>query len=341
MNEAAAASAGSTRPVVVAYLGAQLDELRFRAAGARANSPDSVHRMRVAARRLRSSMATFGPLFKGSHARDLRDGLQWLGVMLGQVRDVEVMRDHLHETVALVTAEAHLSADLDADLADALAGLNHELAERHSRAHQDLVAATDGPTYAALLAALDAFVSDPPWVRRSTSEAARHTLPALVGRACTRLDRAARAAQDSMDPGGPELHEVRKAAKRARYAAEVAIPYAGDESRALAARMEELQEVLGRHQDSIMVRDLLQELAARLPVRQESAFGALIEVERATDESLVAAWPEALAAASDDGVRGWTRRPGSAGPTQRTGPSSPDRAVDGTDGKGHPPIHVR
>jgi len=42
----------------------------------------------------------------------------------------------------------------------------------------------DGPRYAALLAALEAFVIKPPWAKRTAKAAARLTVPALVGRAC-------------------------------------------------------------------------------------------------------------------------------------------------------------
>ena len=283
--------------LVAAYLRAQVDELRAREPGARIDSPDAVHRMRVACRRLRSSLATFGRLFAGSRPQHLRDELLWLGAVLGPVRDVEVMRDHLHGTAALLP--------VDAELAQALAGLDHELSQRHTRAHDDLIVALNSPRYAALVAALMAFTDDPPWVDQPV---ARHTLSALVGRACTRVDRAAAAAEGVRDMNGPELHEVRKAAKRARYAAEVATPWAGPPAQALARRMEELQEVLGAHQDSLMARALLRDLAARLPEGPDFALGLLTGMENASDEPVLAAYQEALAAASTDKVRGWTRR---------------------------------
>lgn len=297
-----------SRELVVAYLSAQVDEIRAREPGARIESPDAVHRMRVASRRLRSSLATFGPLFERSQATHLRSELQWLGTMLGPVRDVEVLRDHLQGTVAALP--------VDDGLADALAGLDRELAERHSTAHSDLIKALDSPRYAALVAALVSFVTRPRWVRRIAKAAAherRHTLPALVGRACARVDhageavKAAKATDGVLDVGGPELHEVRKAAKRARYAAELAAPSVGPPAHALARRMEELQEVLGRHQDSLMARGLLQDLADRMPEGQAFALGLLTGVERASDESLLAAYHLALAAASTRVVRGWTR----------------------------------
>jgi CHAD domain-containing protein len=69
-----------------------------------------------------------------------------------------------------------------------------------------------------------------------------------------------------------ELHEVRKAAKRLRYAAESAVPVLGDEATDLAARAEEVQEVLGEFQDSVVSRDLLRQLAVQVHLDGGNAF---------------------------------------------------------------------
>ena len=296
MGKQAAAQPGSSRGLVAGYLRAQIDELGVREPGARTERPDAVHRMRVACRRLRSSLATFGRLFTGSQAEHLRDELLWLGAVLGPVRDVEVLREHLHATAALVPVEDGLD--------EMLAGLDRDLAQRSSQAHGELVVALDSSRYAAMVADLTAFADDPPWVAKPTT---RHTLSALVGRACTRVDRAAEAAKGVHDMNGPELHEVRKAAKRARYAAEVAAPWAGPAARDLARRMEEVQEVLGSHQDSLMARGLLRDLAGRMPEGQTFALGLLTGLESAGDGHLLAEYQKALAAASTNKVRGWIR----------------------------------
>ena len=297
-KKAVASPPAAPRELLMTYLRTQVDELRARGPGARIDSPDAVHRMRVASRRLRSSLATFGPLFTGSVTLHQRDELRWLGTVLGPVRDVEVTRARLQETAAVLP--------VDADLTEVLASLDRELAERHSRAHADLIMAMDSPRYAGLVADLTALVTHPPWAEGDAKAATRHTLPALVGRACARVDRAARAAEGALDAGGPELHEVRKAAKRARYAAEVAGPSVGAAAKALARRMEELQELLGTHQDSLMARALLQDLADRRSERGTFALGLLTGVEHASDESVLAAYGVALAAASAEEVRGWT-----------------------------------
>ena len=306
MSKTKSTSVRTTRRLLLTYLSAQVGELRSREPGARIDSPDAVHQMRVASRRLRSSLATFRPLFNGSRAQHLRAELQWLGTVLGPVRDVEVMRPHLHRTATALAA--------DADFTEILAELDHVLAERYSHAHQDLVTVMDSPRFAELLTALEVFVITPPWVKRTAKAAARHTLPALVGRACARVDRAAdtantaSTAKGALEAGGVELHEVRKAAKRARYAAEVARPSAISAAYSLAERMEELQAVLGRHQDSLMVRALFQDLASQMTGRQAFALGLMTAAEQEADKSFLAAYDVALAAASTDEVRDWTPR---------------------------------
>ena len=57
-----------------------------------------------------------------------------------------------------------------------------------------------------------------------------------------------------------ELHEARKAYKRARYAVEVFAPEAGRPAKDLVNALTELQDVLGAHQDSVVARELLLEI---------------------------------------------------------------------------------
>ena len=78
MGETATTTPSSSRELVAAYRGTQVDELRTRESGVRTDRPDTVHRMRVASRGLRRSLATFAPLFVGPLADHLRDELLWL-----------------------------------------------------------------------------------------------------------------------------------------------------------------------------------------------------------------------------------------------------------------------
>lgn len=58
------------------------------------------------------------------------------------------------------------------------------------------------------------------------------------------------------------LGRARKAAKRLRYAAEAAAVIDGKKARLLERAAHSIQKVLGRHQDSVVAREVLRRLAA-------------------------------------------------------------------------------
>lgn len=79
----------------------------------RRDLPDSVHQMRVAARRLRSGLRVFSPMVDPVWSRHLRDELGWAASELGLSRDSEVLL-------------ARLDAHADSELGEADAALIHE-----------------------------------------------------------------------------------------------------------------------------------------------------------------------------------------------------------------------
>ncbi|MGH8862570.1 MAG: CHAD domain-containing protein, partial [Jatrophihabitantaceae bacterium] len=58
------------------------------------------------------------------------------------------------------------------------------------------------------------------------------------------------------------LHRARKAAKRARYVAELSIPALGKPARKAAKRWRRAQNVLGSHQDGVIAAAFLRALIA-------------------------------------------------------------------------------
>src|SRR4051794_29104677 len=58
---------------------------------------EGLHQMRVATRRLRSDLKTFETLVDTGWSEPLRDELRWLGGALGEVRDLDVLLERLHE----------------------------------------------------------------------------------------------------------------------------------------------------------------------------------------------------------------------------------------------------
>jgi CHAD domain-containing protein len=299
MSSAGRATAGT---VVLAHLQGQVDKLVMHDRGARVDEPDAVHQMRVATRRLRSALATYRPLLDRERTDPVRQDLKWLGQVLGRPRDTEVLHWRLADLVATQPDELVLGP--------VGARVDLELGDRHQGAHADLVAALDGDRYLRLLDALDSLLADPPLTARA-GKPARTQLPALVGRAAGRVDRAARAVAGDRTPQerNQGLHEVRKSAKRARYAAESAIPVSGKPATRLAERMEALQGVLGEHQDSVAAQALLLELAMAAQASGENGFtfGLLYAQERIRANDARRDYEPALRKASTTRARRWTQ----------------------------------
>ena len=117
-------------------------------------------------------------------------------------------------------------------------------------------------------------------------------LATVVAKAVRRANRSLRNA-DAL-AAGPErdehLHEMRKAAKRLRYAAEAIRPVRGRPAKRLVRQVKAVQELLGEHQDSVVARGLLRELGASAPAGGGNgfAFGWLMRDEQARAERVEA-----------------------------------------------------
>ena len=91
---------GPASEALLFYLHEQVEALKAQDPGVREDAPDAVHQLRVAARRMRSALATFGKLLDAGTAKPLRAELQWLAGTVGQARDTEVMRTRLTEMIS-------------------------------------------------------------------------------------------------------------------------------------------------------------------------------------------------------------------------------------------------
>ncbi|MEI2715717.1 MAG: CYTH and CHAD domain-containing protein [Candidatus Nanopelagicales bacterium] len=252
----------------------------------RRNLPDSVHQMRVAARRIRSGLRGFGPLVDDKWARHLRDELGWIAGELGAVRDTEVMIERLDERAAdLPPDEADLAQTavdkaLNSRIVDARA---HALAalrsKRHLRLLEDLVEAANEPH---LTKAAD----------RSCDEA----LPPLVDKTWRRL--AKDVAELHLDSPAAPWHETRIAAKKARYAAEAVEPVFGRPAKELVKVLEQVTEILGDHQDAHVAQMTLKSLATEPDVDAPTGFalgllfGLEVDYEMRLRREFQRMWPK-------------------------------------------------
>lgn len=243
--------------LLAAALRAHVAALAAAEAGLLAGETEAVHDARVATRRLRAVLGEFPRLVDDDDVADLRGRLKSWGRLLGEARDLEVMLGMLDEAVpaaARVRAQEQWGPRFDAVRAAVVAHLG---TAEHARLRADLAAAA----------------AEPPFTRR-----ARHPwqdeLPRGARRAARRVERrerrAARLAAES--PHGDAAaaahvdaaqHDVRKAVRRARYAAEVVAAGSGRRAHRAAEAVEryaEQQDALGAAHDTAVLRRALSDL---------------------------------------------------------------------------------
>jgi CHAD domain-containing protein len=263
---------------VEAALASGLHWLHVNHPGACQGEPEGVHHLRTTTRRLRSALELFRPLVDTAWADRLADELKWLAGALGGVRDLDVL-----------IAGLEAAAAPEGDDTEALGPLFHALRDRHTKASRELRKALRSDRYVGLTEALAGTIGEVP-LNDDAWEPCRSSLPRLVDEAWNRLKRGGRALK-SDDPD-EDYHEVRKRAKRARYAAEAVRdaldPGPADDADRFARRAKKVQDVLGEHQDAVVAAAEIRRAAADHPGLGPFNFaaGRLLERERlAADDS--------------------------------------------------------
>jgi CHAD domain-containing protein len=229
---------------------------------------EPLHQMRVGARRLRSDLKTFRPLIDREWADELREELEWLGRVLGSVRDLDVMIGGLHTK----------AGDLEHDLGS----LFEALEARREEARATLLGALRTARYLVLLDRLVEAAGSPA-LTPAAEAPSQDALPPLVEKSWAKLRKKAR--KLDADSEDADYHRVRVLAKQARYGAEAVSPALGKkknkQARRFAKQAAEVQDVLGDLQDSVVARETINEVARAHP--EAGAFnlaaGRLLERE--------------------------------------------------------------
>jgi CHAD domain-containing protein len=217
---------------------------------ARLGEPEGVHQLRVSARRLRSVLRTFAPILHAEKTEPVIEDLRWLGQVLGDVRDLDVL-------------DARLRSETDPE---EVARLFQALAGRREVAAGVLATALSSPRYVAFIERVMQLIADNELTVESPG-ACQEVLPSLVERMWKKLRKAGRALEP--ESAEADFHRARILAKRARYSAEVIAgflkPKAKRELEDFAEGAEAVQNVLGEHQDAAFARTTLLEIAAEHP----------------------------------------------------------------------------
>ncbi|WP_300010226.1 CHAD domain-containing protein [Pseudonocardia sp.] len=250
---------------------------------------EDLHQMRVSVRRMRAALKAARPLLDAAWADGLRTELGWLGGALGPVRDLDVMILHLRAEVDVLPAAEQ---DAGGVLVDALE------TERVA-ARTEMLAALDAPRYPALLERIADAVRLP--LPTPTATQAQPELVDLIRAEARKMRKAVQKA--GPDPVDEVLHALRIHGKRVRYTGELVQPAlrgtpAGKAVKKLLRVTEELQEVLGDHQDACVaetrIRQLLDGLAdgpdGEIDAHVVFVGGRLVERERARAEAKRAQW---------------------------------------------------
>ncbi len=232
------------------YLGAQIDlieagDLALR----RGEREDTIHDIRVAIRRLRSTLRVFAKMLDVAHIGDMDRELKWFAGLLGDVRDCQVQLSRFSEVLNDLPDELILGP-VQSRIHNHLQGI--ELPARNR-----VTEAMESARYHDLLSALRRWRAEPPL----HGMGATSTLRKRTRRAGRKADRRLSAALRSGDAA--MLHRARKAAKRARHAAELYQPLdKAKRAKRTIKHYKRIQSVLGDHQDCAVASEELWRMGA-------------------------------------------------------------------------------
>ena len=254
------------------------DELALRDGG-----PEPVHHMRKTVRRLRSLLGL--TQVTGEAGERVRQDLQRTAAVLAEARDTAVAAASAARLLDAVEAEGRVVPGLE----DARRRLVEQTAAGAEQARERALVAFRSPAHFRMLDELEGLVLNPltgPRARLRASD----VLPDLARRAGRK---AARRIATAEDLDLVTLHNIRKAARRARYIVE-SLDEAAALARAphalrLARRAERLQDALGAHRDLSVFAAELPFVSARATADGENAFvyGVLAEQSAQQTERLL------------------------------------------------------
>lgn len=233
------------------YLNAQIDAIEIGDSELRREQDqEPIHDTRVAIRRLRSTLRIFAKALDGAKLGDADGELKWFAALLGDVRDCQVQWRRLTKALDGMPDELILGP--------VRSRIRNELQSIELPARGRLTEAMDSDRYRTLMAALRGWRAEPPVGQRISTR----TLRKAARRAERKADRRLAAALESGPEAGEAtiLHRARKAAKRARYAAELRAPLDKRAKRTFK-HYKQIQSLLGDHQDTVVASDALRRMA--------------------------------------------------------------------------------
>ncbi|HEX3335550.1 MAG TPA: CYTH and CHAD domain-containing protein [Jatrophihabitans sp.] len=228
-----------------------------------------IHPTRVATRRYRSVLRVFATVLDSERAARLDVELKWFASALGEVRDRQVLRAHLDEILADLPPELVLGP--------VRTRIDQTLTREQQHGVAELERVMRSRRYLALLRELREWSLRPP----ITANAPAAQVTTFLDRAERKVRRRLKVARHSADRD-VATHRARKAAKRARYTAELSEPTLGRVARKRAKQAKKIQQRLGDRQDRVVAAAFLRRIGAAAgttPGENGFTFGLLYERE--------------------------------------------------------------
>lgn len=208
------------------------------------NDMECVHQARVALRRLRSAQKAFASIAPDDEWHLIMTEVQWLATLLGHVRDLDVF---LAETLPGI--ETALAQDAD------FTPLKTAMLERRDHCRREAHIALASARFGTLQLRLLAWLNQPEPASKKAAARLRDFAHRSMKQRWRPVDRLARNWQSLNQE---QRHDLRKRAKKLRYAAEFFSPLYPPKSVAgYLKRLEALQQILGEMNDSVAAQALL------------------------------------------------------------------------------------
>jgi CHAD domain-containing protein len=221
-------------------------------------SPEGVHQMRVAMRRLRSLLRVFRPACDGAALRQFDASLREMAKVLGPARDWDVWLGGLGAEIAEALPED-----------PRIAALLRAARQKRESAYETLRPVLEGPALRHLAWTAVALAATRPWREEvhHHSQAERRTQP-LAAFAAKVLDkrwkRLTSAGRDIAKLPDPEFHALRIEGKRMRYAGELFAPlWNRKRAKRFLGCLAEVQDAFGLANDAAVARELMAALTAK------------------------------------------------------------------------------
>lgn len=228
------------------------------------SDPEVVHKMRVATRRLRSAFEIFDAAFNEKTKRKFRKPLKQLARALGNVRDLDVLLEHMRAYAGRLTAD-------DAEsFAPLLAAWEEERVLHYTMLQHHLA----GEDYLSFRDSFRVFVDTPgdgaladteivPGIPRRIGQVA----PEIMLRRYTDV----LAFEAHLDIASVDLlHRLRIQCKKLRYAMECFVELLGPGGRKSIRQVVALQDYLGELQDGQAASDMITDFVSGLDARQSA-----------------------------------------------------------------------